>query len=159
MIDLSGTITGHTETLKSLGGLAGEIRRELQHEVHNMGEAVKTRAQQKLSGPVLKAPTGALKGSVNVQDHFSDTSIVSTVGVNLGTIPYARIHEFGGIILPKNGPYLVFKTPDGAWHKVKQVVMPERSYLRSSLAELAPSLSKALIGALKRAAVAMGLAK
>lgn len=51
-----------------------------------------------------------------------------------GTI-YARIHEFGGTIKTRTAPYLHFKTKDGKWHKVKQVVIPERSYIRKAINE------------------------
>jgi len=47
---------------------------------------------------------------------------------------YARIHELGGIIRAKSAPYLIFKTASG-WVKTKEVKMPKRSYLRSSVRE------------------------
>ena len=156
MISITGRIVGGQETLQKFAALEARVRDDLKHTIHLTAEALKTKVQGKLSGPVLKAPTGALKGSINVKDDFTTNSITSSVGVNLGSIPYARIHEYGGTILPKNGPYLVFKTPDGAWHKVTRVVMPERSYLRSSLAEMAPFIEKAIRASLKKSIKAAG---
>jgi len=66
---------------------------------------------------------------------------------------YGAIHEFGGIIKPVKGEYLVFKVPTArafsvskktgkvrpgkvtqqAWVKVKQVKMPARPYLHPAL--------------------------
>jgi len=45
---------------------------------------------------------------------------------------YAAIHEFGGIIRPVSAPSLKFKI-DGQWISAKQVVMPERPYLRPAI--------------------------
>ncbi len=42
---------------------------------------------------------------------------------------YAAIHQFGGVIRPKNKPYLTFKLPGGGFRRVKQVTIPARPYL------------------------------
>jgi phage gpG-like protein len=81
---------------------------------------------------------------------------VASVGTSVGTIPYARIHEWGGTIVPKTADYLVFKTPDGAWHKVKQVVIPERSYLRSSLGDKKLTIEQQVRASAARAAAKAG---
>lgn len=44
-------------------------------------------------------------------------------------VAYAGIHQFGGVIKPKNGEYLTFKGLNGGFSRVKQVVMPARPYL------------------------------
>jgi len=41
----------------------------------------------------------------------------------------ARIHEVGGVIKAKYSPFLIFKTDDGLWRRVKEVTMPARPYL------------------------------
>lgn len=46
---------------------------------------------------------------------------------------YARIHEYGGTIKPIHGEYLIFETPDGIWHAVKQVTIKEKSYARDAI--------------------------
>ena len=66
---------------------------------------------------------------------------------------YGAIHEYGGIIKPVKGEWLVFKVPSArafsvnkktgkvrpgrvsawAWVKVKQVKMPARPYMRPGL--------------------------
>lgn len=152
-----GTIRGGAETVKKLRTLDQVIRDELRKTVRDLGTALKLRVQKKLSGPVLKAPTGNLRGAINVKNAERDGEFTATVGVNLGTVPYARIHEYGGVIFPKTKPYLVFKTPDGAWHSVRQVVIPERSYLRSSLHEMVPTIEQQIRAALKRAVEISGL--
>ena len=64
----------------------------------------------------------------------------------------------GGVIAAKNAPYLVFRTPDGAWHSVVSVTIPERSYLRESLQRMTPTIERQIRLALKRAAKKSGLA-
>ncbi len=43
---------------------------------------------------------------------------------------YRRIHEFGGIIRPKNKPYLMFRLPDGQWIRTKKVRIRRKNYFR-----------------------------
>lgn len=161
---ITGTVQGGEQVIDRLQTLGGFIREECKQSAHNSAEAVKTRAQEKVSGPVLKAPTGALKGSVNVKDRFTQTEIISTVGINLGSIPYARIHEYGGVIEHPGGTAF-FLTPNGIRfvsnaNALSQslprtgphtIVMPERSYLRSSLHELASDIGNEVRAGLKRA--------
>lgn len=48
------------------------------------------------------------------------------VGTNL---IYAAIHEFGGVIRPINGPFLVFEI-DGQVIRARKVTIPARPYMR-----------------------------
>lgn len=154
---ITGKITGGERAVEQVQSFAGHLRDELRTSVSRLGQALLLRVKQKLSGEVLKAPTGNLKGSMNERLEESGDSIMAIVGTSLGRVPYARIHEYGGIITPKRGEFLTFKTADGSWHRVRQVVMPERSYLRSSLAELRPTVAQEVQNACRRAARASGL--
>ncbi|MFA4972549.1 MAG: phage virion morphogenesis protein [bacterium] len=49
--------------------------------------------------------------------------------------PYAAIHEYGGVIRARGGGWLTFQTKDGAWHRVKEVTMPARPYIRPAIDE------------------------
>lgn len=40
-----------------------------------------------------------------------------------------QVHQYGATILPKHGKYLRFKTRDGAWHTLRQAVIPARPFL------------------------------
>ena len=55
------------------------------------------------------------------------------VGSNL---PYARIHQLGGVIVPKKAKKLVFKGSDGATRAVDKVTIPARPYLGVSKDDL-----------------------
>lgn len=114
-----------------------------------IGEAIESAAARllalvraKLSGEVLNARSGALRDSIR-----SETDGLSARVFSDGTVAYARVQEYGGRIdipeiAPKNAralsfPYggrLVFAARTAA----HVVTIPERSYLRSSLAEFAP---------------------
>lgn len=104
-------------------------------------------AEEKLSGQVLNQVTGTLRDSLFTEVVEDASGIKAIVGVNT---PYARIHEYGGVIEPVNKLALKFQI-GGKWVVVKRVVMPERSYLRSTLAERADeiraSLTRAVAGA------------
>ena len=77
--------------------------------------------------------TGNMLNSTTVEDPvITDTEGYIEFGPH--TV-YAAIHEFGGIILPINGPYLVFMGKDGHLVKTKSVHMPARPYLRPALDE------------------------
>lgn len=147
---LTGKLLGMTEQMAKLQSLPEAIRTELRTSVKKLGFQLELLVKRKLSGPVLKAPTGNLRGSINTRIEERGDETVAIVGTSVGVIPYARIHEFGGIIEAKNASYLIFKTPDGAWHKVKSVQMPERSYLRSSLNDMRNGIRTELQAAVRR---------
>lgn len=81
---------------------------------------------QHLSGQTLKRQTGTLAKSLTykLQDDFN-----AKVGTN---VRYAAIHEFGGVILPKEAKALVFKIKD-VWITTQKVVMPARPYLAPAI--------------------------
>lgn len=157
MIKITGSVTGAQETMRYVQALSVGIRDELRVVVDKLGSDLLERSKRMAVEKLNKAPKGNLVGAINKKTVETKTSITSTVGISLGTIPYARIHEFGGVILPKNGPYLTFMTPDGAWHKVTSVTIPERSYLRAALAAMVPTVEKQIRLGLKRAVARSGL--
>lgn len=94
----------------------------------------------KLNGPVLNQVSGELFRSLSSQVTDDAGGVMGMVYVNT---KYARIHEYGGVIEPKNALALRFQI-GGKWIYTKRVVMPERSYLRSTLAERADAIRIAL---------------
>ena len=91
----------------------------------------------KLQGGALQYRTGNLSRHVRANVTFTETTYTGRAYVAgyPGQVPYARIQEYGGTIHARRAPYLTFKTEDGRWHRVKEVTLPERSYMRSSLAD------------------------
>ena len=102
----------------------------------------------KLSGQVLNQVSGRLVGSVFQDVSDEGDRIMGTVSADT---PYSRIHEYGGIIEPVNALALHFEI-GGKWIYAKRVVMPERSYLRSTLEERADEIRAALLQAVASAA-------
>ena len=95
---------------------------------------------KKLSGQVLKRPTGKLAGSIDKEVITQKNMVIGRVGSNL---KYARIHELGGVIRPVRAEYLCFKV-DGQFVKTKEVIIPKRSYIGTSLKEYRTNLQKIL---------------
>jgi phage gpG-like protein len=106
--------------------------------------------RQKLSGEVLAARSGALRRSIRAEVADDSRSVQARVFSD-GGVPYARIQEYGGrIALPAiaaaDAKALAF-VYEGRLVFAKRaaahvVTIPERSFLRASLAEFAPALSE-----------------
>lgn len=98
---------------------------------------------QKLQGQVLNHRSGKLSRSIQQAVETEGTKVTGDV-FSAGDVKYAGIHEFGGVIPAhdieaKNAKALAFMI-DGKMVFAKRVhipdvTMPERSYLRSSLAD------------------------
>lgn len=63
------------------------------------------------------------------------TAAGDTFVLGMNSPVYAAIHEYGGVIKPKEKDYLVFRTPDGEWHSVREVTIREKRYGRDALDE------------------------
>lgn len=112
-----------------------------------MGETTNHIKQNKLTGQVLNVQTGNLRRSIIFNPAKESGGRITgslQAGVGNKALVYARIHELGGIIRPVRANYLRFKTADGAWHAVKQVVMPARPYMRPGVEEMRPRLTELL---------------
>lgn len=123
-----------------------------------------------LAGAVLKRQTGTLARAQNVKTLDTATEISASVGFNKGTAPYGVYHEYGvpheWVITAVRAKALRFKLGAGAGISFavgsmaeyasgyafrKSVVhppLPERSFLRSALAWLAPQVQPAYEAAL-----------
>jgi phage gpG-like protein len=93
--------------------------------------------KKKLSGEVLKVRSNRLRGSIARGPVQGDGKVLQVVvGTN---VVYARIHEFGGVIVPKRKKYLRFVV-DGKTVFAKRVVIPKRPYIAPSIAEGAKAM-------------------
>lgn len=100
----------------------------------------------KLSGSPLNRRSGALSSTV----HPIATTLPGRVSAGAGAgagVPYAAIHELGGLIpahqvVVRNALALSIKLPSGVIFRhsanIPDVHMPARSYMRSALEEKAP---------------------
>ncbi len=83
----------------------------------------------------LRIRSGSLRRTVKIIKARQRSSGKFEGGLKSGSasVPYARIHEYGGTIRAIRAPYLVFRTPDGQWHSKKVVRIPARPYLSPAL--------------------------
>ena len=113
----------------------------------------------KLSGQVLNVGTTAhphLRDSIFQKNIQNDSSGVVYKVASGGNIPYAAIHEYGGVINhPGSDKFQAWNGPNGMvfTHGTKphSIPMPERSYMRSALADNKASIIAAIQGSLKGA--------
>ncbi len=106
---------------------------------------------EKLSGEVLNARSGALRDSISAEVASDDEGVSASVG-SYGDVKYAAIQEYGGKtgaheILPAKAEALAFMV-GGALRFARKVehpgsLIPERSYLRSSLNEMSGEIATA----------------
>lgn len=113
--------------------------------------------EEKLSGQVLNVRTGTLRRKINYRMRETPNSITGVVGVKLA---YAAIHEYGfdgdesvrahlRRITQAFGRPLASPVTAEVRAYTRHVHMPERSFLRSSLRELTPTIHDMLVAAVQ----------
>ena len=143
----------------ALAAMPERIRDALSRRADALAAELQAKIQQKLSGGVLNQKSGALARSIaaTVDDSTADVSVSAATG----DIKYAAIQEFGGVIppheiVPDKAKALAFifggKQVFAARVNLPAIAMPERSYMRSSLAEMADEIGEGLREAVAGAA-------
>lgn len=136
----------------ALEGTPGRLRDALSEKANALAADLAGKIQQKLAGAVLSPRTGALARSIMTTIEESAANISVTIATS-GDVKYAAIHEFGGTIpphqiVPDKAKALAFaiggKQVFAARINLPAVTMPERSYMRSSLAEMAGAIREGL---------------
>ena len=159
-------------TRASLGGMRSRLMAKLAVTMQRLGLELLTRVKEdKLSGQVLNVRTGTLRRSINLKMEVGNDSIKATVGTN---VPYAAIHEFGGTVPAVDGKLMVFPAPGLGksfvtqtgrlrakfggradllvfTKKHKAFNLPERSFLRSALEDMAPRIEEQINAAVAEA--------
>ncbi|HLY78343.1 MAG TPA: hypothetical protein VKQ70_03145 [Caulobacteraceae bacterium] len=146
---LSVTLTGADELGAALDGLPPVVQAAIAAKSAALADQLLGLVRQKLGGEVLQPRTGALAASIGVKGpDIVDATVVTTV-FSAGDLKYAAIQEYGGVtgpheILPSRAKALAFLA--GGEQVFARVVhhpgsrIPERSYLRASLAEMAAQI-------------------
>ncbi len=159
-----------TKIQARLTAMPAKVHGALVRKVTTLRLALEAKIKGKLSGQVLNVRSGDLRRSIFSETLERATSVVGRAASS-GDVKYAAIHEFGGVIKHPGGtPYIVtkdmamgalfiskaaaanFKTPPPVT-KPHDIPMPERSYMRSSLGEMADQIVAGL-----KEAVGEGLA-
>jgi phage gpG-like protein len=144
----------------ALAAMPERIRDALLAKSNALAAALQERIRQKLTGEVLQTRSGALAASIVASIAEEPQGIA--VRIASTDVKYAAIHEFGGTIpphqiVPNKAKALAFviggKQVFATRVQIPAVTMPERSYMRSSLAEMAEAirdgLSEAVVDGLK----------
>src|SRR5574337_1493461 len=156
-------LNGLEEAHVRLNGLPASLAAALSAKATELAAALADRVKTfKLAGGVLNAQSGARQASITADVAADGDEIGASVG-STGDVKYAAIQEFGGQtaaheILPIKARALAFMAGRGLRFARKVAhpgsIIPERSYLRSSLeemsGEIAAALSDAAAAALER---------
>jgi phage gpG-like protein len=157
---LNVTLVGDRELVAKFTAMPSKVHSALLKKVTVLALQLRTKVRDQLSGIVLNVKSGALRRSIFEMVEDSPTKVIGKVASS-GDVKYAGIHEFGGVIpahdiVPSKAAALAF-----IWNgkqvffqrvHIPDVTMPERSFLRSSLGEMAPQITQGL-----RDAVSEGL--
>ncbi|SRR5579883_673575 len=157
---ISVALDGEEALQARFAAFPAEMIASLSAKAAILAEALAAKVKDdKLSGGVLNAASGALRASIVAEAGVGGDGVFASVG-SAGDVKYAAIQEYGGktaaheIVAAKAGA-LAFAV-GGATIFAKRVrhpgsALPERSYLRSSLAEMADEIVAALADAPREA--------
>jgi hypothetical protein len=151
-------LVGDDRLIARLDTMPGRVRDGVARAVARLGLELQRKVQQeKLTGRVLKLRTRTLRSSIDSQVTETATEVTATVGTNVFS---GRIHEHGvareWIIEARNARALRF-TIGGQTifrRRVTHPPLPERSFLRSAMAEMAPQIEEELRDAVAAAIAA-----
>ena len=146
------TLTGDRDLVLKLHKMPVVVAATLSVTIKSLSLRLQAHIQRnKLSGQVLKVVTGALRRSVHATPVVHTGNVVRGGVSSSGDVKYAGIHEFGGrtkahVIEPRKGKALAWMGKNGEMAFAKIVhhpgsVMPERSFMRSSLREMSSVIS------------------
>jgi phage gpG-like protein len=145
-------IRGLDETSARFDAYPAALQAALGAKATELAAALTDLVKNKLSGAVLNTGSGALRDSIAASVTADADGVLASVGSE-GDVKYAAIQEYGGKtsaheILPVKGDVLAFVASDGQ-HFARRIehpgsVIPERSYLRSSLEDMKDEILAAL---------------
>lgn len=156
---IRGEILGGRAAAERFKEAEAHLKAGMTKSVTRLCLLLQTKVKQKLSGQVLNVRTGRLRRSINLQMAGQGTlQVAGTVGTN---VEYAPPHEFGftGKVSVKES----LRTQVMAFGRAiapvsvtvrahtRQVTLPERSFLRSSLQDMAPEIDRAFQQTIKEA--------
>jgi phage gpG-like protein len=157
---IAAAMAGGDALAAKLEAMPEKVAAALRIEAARLGDELRAAVVRNLSGGVLQQRTGRLAASIGVAVERNGAAVSAVVGTD---VPYAAIHEYGGMIpareiLPQGARALAFPWQGRARFfkrvELPPVQMPERSFLRSALAEMAPEIRAAMAAAVGRAVTA-----
>ena len=149
---LNVQLVGDRELIAKLGAMPAKLHDALLKKVTVLALQLEAKVKTALNGGVLNVRSGALRRSIFETVEDDATSVIGRVASS-GDVKYAAIHEFGGTIpaheiVPNKARALAFviggKQVFAARVQIPAITMPERSYLRSSLAGMQDEITDGL---------------
>jgi len=144
-----------------LSGMTARIQTALAQKLTALALKLENHIKaDKLSGQVLNVRTGALRRSIFTTVETAPNEVTATVASS-SDVPYGRIHEFGGAIdIPEITPvkaqalHFVINGKDVFAKRVRAhtVHMPERSFMRSALADMEAEIRNGIKEAVEQGA-------
>lgn len=158
MLDFS--LDGAADLSARLAALPDDLRVALAEKMDALAQDVYAQVVGvNLSGGVLNTRSGVLRNSIQVRRAEQDNAIAVAIASD-GSAPYDAIQEYGGKtaaheIIPDKAAALAFMF-NGKQAFLRRVhhpgsQIPERSYLRSALAEKSADIQQAIAEAAQRA--------
>jgi phage gpG-like protein len=145
-------VRGVDETSARFDAYPAALQAALGAKATELATALADLVKNKLSGAVLNTSSGALRDSIAAGVTADSDGVLASVGSE-GDVKYAAIQEYGGKtsaheILPVKGDVLAFVS-GGGQRFARRIehpgsVIPERSYLRSSLEDMKDEILAAL---------------
>lgn len=138
---IHGYLFGDTLAVERFRAASGrtepELRRSVQRLVLRLTSWVKER---KLTGQVLNVRTGRLRRSIHGEVVTEGAEIMGVVGTN---VEYARAHELGfrGPVQVKEHLRRAKRGKVRVQAHTRAMHIPERSFLRSALADMRPEIA------------------
>jgi hypothetical protein len=145
---IAAYLVGDAEALARLRAIPGAINAGVARAIAKLGIDLQRKVQEdELSGQTLNVRSGLLKSSIDVQIDQRADRTTATIFSDSG---YARVHEFGfsGEVTVRAslrrireafGRPIAEKTIAVGAHS-RGISLPERSFLRSALEEMAPEI-------------------
>ncbi len=180
-MNITVQVIGKEAVILRLSRMTGYIRDEIITTVRRLAIELQAEVKHKLSGEVLKNQTGTLRRSINISIMEDATSVVASVGTNV-VYAAAHEYGFDGLVtvrehirrgkermamatkhyVNKLGVMSTHIAQTGKFGKqsgdiqvrsfTRQMHIPERSYLRSSLKDSAGGIRQELAAAAQRGA-------
>ena len=127
----------------SIGTLVrtGEITNVLVRVANRAAVAMHKGGRRKTSGVALFVRTGDLRGSIVFDTRKTRTGVSAIVSAGSKAVPYAAIHEYGGVVKTRHTSF----------------IMPKRPYLAPSRASAAKGVPHDLIKEVRKSLRTVGI--
>jgi phage gpG-like protein len=156
---ITGQVTGSAQVIERLRSITPNIRSALEQKIQRLTIQLQRKVvADKLQGQVLNVKTGRLQRSINQAMVTSQDSVMGVVSTN---VVYAKPHEYGfhGTVTVKQHLRMITQAFGKELKEPVQVTvsahtmtmnLPERSFLRSALADMRGEIQQGINDAVKQ---------